>query len=196
MLCLSTRAFNSAPAPGTERSIPSTTTFTRCRCRSCSANFSIGSVRRAANTRFAFRSASSHANSIPNPLDAPVTSAHLLFTSFILSVRFRSCLGTDFRVSAILWRFRELEQSYQRFHQLAIVIQFDRVEHTKGVCNQSMRVDKCCHGWLTDSFAAIFSMASRLRVTSESVVAQDDTLILIAFRPFQSVPPHQQVPSF
>jgi hypothetical protein len=43
--------------------------------------------------------------------------------------------------------------------------------------------------------AAIFNMASRLRVTSRSVVAQDDTQILIAFRPFQFVPPHQQVPS-
>jgi hypothetical protein len=39
----------------------------------------MGSVRRATSTRFAFRSASSLANWTPNPLDAPVTIAHLLF---------------------------------------------------------------------------------------------------------------------
>src|SRR5262249_37316141 len=80
---LSSRDLNSAPAPGTERSIPSTTTSTRCLCLSCSANFSIGSVRRAAKITFAFRSARSVANSIPKPLDAPVTNAHLPSISFI-----------------------------------------------------------------------------------------------------------------
>ncbi len=39
------------------------------------------------------------------------------------------------------------------------------------------------------------SMASRLRSTSSSVVAHDDTLIRMAVRPCQTVPPHQQVPS-
>src|SRR5215467_8646890 len=53
----SRRAFNSAAALGIDRSIPSTTTLTGCFRRSCSANLSIGSVRRAASTRFAFCSA-------------------------------------------------------------------------------------------------------------------------------------------
>jgi len=39
-------------------------------------------------------------------------------------------------------------------------------------------------------------MATKLRSTSDSVVAQDDTLSRPAPRPFQTVPPHQQVPSF
>ena len=44
-------------------------------------------------------------------------------------------------------------------------------------------------------FRALRSMASKLRSTSASVVAQDDTLIRIAVRPCQTVTPHQQVPS-
>ena len=44
-------------------------------------------------------------------------------------------------------------------------------------------------------FRAMRSMASKLRSTSKSVVAQDDTLIRIAVRPCQTVTPHQQVPS-
>ena len=44
-------------------------------------------------------------------------------------------------------------------------------------------------------FRAMRSMASKLRSTSKSVVAQDDTLIRIAVRPCQTVAPHQQVPS-
>jgi len=39
------------------------------------------------------------------------------------------------------------------------------------------------------------SMAARLRSTSSSVVAQHDTLMRIATRPCQVVPPHQQAPS-
>lgn len=39
------------------------------------------------------------------------------------------------------------------------------------------------------------SIAARLRSTSASVVAHDDTLIRMAARPCQRVPPHQQVPS-
>jgi hypothetical protein len=42
---------------------------------------------------------------------------------------------------------------------------------------------------------AILNIASRLRSTSSSVVAQEETLIRIAVRPCQVVPPHQQVPS-
>src|SRR5436853_139332 len=38
-------------------------------------------------------------------------------------------------------------------------------------------------------------MAARLRSTSASVVAHDETLMRIAVWPCQSVPPHQQVPS-
>ena len=38
-------------------------------------------------------------------------------------------------------------------------------------------------------------MAATLRSTSSSVVAQDETLILIAALPCQKEPPHQQVPS-
>src|SRR6185312_44561 len=40
------------------------------------------------------------------------------------------------------------------------------------------------------------SMASRLRSTSSSVVAQLLTLMRMAVRPCHTVPPHQQVPSF
>jgi hypothetical protein len=43
--------------------------------------------------------------------------------------------------------------------------------------------------------AAIRSIVARLRSTSSSVVAHDDTLIRMAFCPCQTVPPHQQVPS-
>ena len=39
------------------------------------------------------------------------------------------------------------------------------------------------------------SIAGRLRSTSSSVVAHEETLIRIAARPCQTVPPHQQVPS-
>ena len=38
-------------------------------------------------------------------------------------------------------------------------------------------------------------IASRLRSTSASVVAHDDTLMRMAVCPCQVVPPHQQVPS-
>jgi hypothetical protein len=44
-------------------------------------------------------------------------------------------------------------------------------------------------------FRALASMLSKLRATSESVVAQEDTLIRMALRPFHSVAPHQHVPS-
>ena len=44
-------------------------------------------------------------------------------------------------------------------------------------------------------FRAMRSMASKLRSTSTSVVAQDDRLIRIAVRPCQTVTLHQQVPS-
>ena len=47
----------------------------------------------------------------------------------------------------------------------------------------------------TRAARATRSIASRLRSTSSSVVAQDDTLMRIAVRPCQTVPPHQQVPS-
>jgi hypothetical protein len=43
--------------------------------------------------------------------------------------------------------------------------------------------------------AATRTIASTLASTSASVVAQLDTLIRIAVRPCQTVPPHQQVPS-
>ena len=39
------------------------------------------------------------------------------------------------------------------------------------------------------------AIAARLRSTSSSVVAHDDTLMRIAVRPCQTVPPHQHVPS-
>ncbi len=42
---------------------------------------------------------------------------------------------------------------------------------------------------------AILKMTARLRSTSPSVVAHDDTLMRIAVCPCHSVPPHQQVPS-
>src|SRR6516225_1971895 len=45
------------------------------------------------------------------------------------------------------------------------------------------------------SAAAIRSMAARLRSTSSSVVAHDDTLMRLAVWPCQTVPPQQQVPS-
>ena len=38
-------------------------------------------------------------------------------------------------------------------------------------------------------------IAARLRSTSASVVAHEQTLIRMAVRPCQTVPPHQQVPS-
>ena len=43
--------------------------------------------------------------------------------------------------------------------------------------------------------SATRTIAAKLRSTSSSVVAQDDTLTRIAARPCQTVPPHQQVPS-
>ena len=42
---------------------------------------------------------------------------------------------------------------------------------------------------------ATWRTAARLRSTSSSVVAHEETLMRIAARPFQCVPPHQQVPS-
>src|SRR5215510_2753346 len=42
---------------------------------------------------------------------------------------------------------------------------------------------------------AIRMIASKLRSTSSSVVAHEETLMRIAARPCQIVPPHQQVPS-
>src|ERR1700675_246654 len=42
---------------------------------------------------------------------------------------------------------------------------------------------------------AMRTIACRLRSTSASVVAHEDTLILMAVSPCQTVPPHQQVPS-
>ena len=44
-----------------------------------------------------------------------------------------------------------------------------------------------------DSAAAMANTASRLRDTSASVVAHDDTLMRIALRPFHTVAPHQHV---
>src|SRR5262249_11717932 len=44
-------------------------------------------------------------------------------------------------------------------------------------------------------YPAIRNIASRLRSTSASVVAHEDTLIRIAWRPCHTVPPHQHVPS-
>src|SRR5207253_7754486 len=46
------------------------------------------------------------------------------------------------------------------------------------------------------SCSAHFKIAFTLCSTSSSVVAQDETLIRIAVRPCQTVPPHQHVPSF
>src|SRR5580658_1557962 len=43
---------------------------------------------------------------------------------------------------------------------------------------------------------AMRTIAARLRSTSSSVVAQQDTLMRMAAWPCHSVPPHQQVPSF
>jgi len=43
---------------------------------------------------------------------------------------------------------------------------------------------------------AILIIVATLRSTSSSVVAQHDTLILIAVCPCHCVPPHQHVPSF
>ena len=53
-------------------------------------------------------------------------------------------------------------------------------------------------GWdqMLTVFFAILIMAARLRSMSSSVVAQQETLIRIEVLPLQSVPPHQQVPSF
>src|ERR1700675_319260 len=42
---------------------------------------------------------------------------------------------------------------------------------------------------------ATLKIAARLRSTSASVVAHDDTLMRIAVCPCQTVPPHQHVPS-
>ena len=54
------------------------------------------------------------------------------------------------------------------------------------------KVDGIC-GYRTRS--AMRTIAARLRSTSSSVVAQEDTLMRIAARPCQTVPPHQHVPS-
>src|SRR5262245_22626222 len=42
---------------------------------------------------------------------------------------------------------------------------------------------------------AVRRIAVRLRSTSDSAVAHEETLIRIAFLPFHTVPPHQHVPS-
>src|SRR5215470_10613681 len=73
----SRRDFKSAAASGFDKSMPSTATLTALFLRRFSASVSIGWVRRATSTRLKFFSARSLANSVPNPLDAPVTSAHL-----------------------------------------------------------------------------------------------------------------------
>jgi len=46
-----------------------------------------------------------------------------------------------------------------------------------------------------DHNEATLKIAARLRCTSASVVAHDDTLMRIAVWPCQTVPPHQHVPS-
>src|ERR1700733_3948319 len=45
------------------------------------------------------------------------------------------------------------------------------------------------------TWAAMSSIASRLVETSALVVAQEDTLMRMARRPFHRVPPHQHLPS-
>jgi hypothetical protein len=45
------------------------------------------------------------------------------------------------------------------------------------------------------AWLAAANIAARLRSTSSSVVAQDETLMRIAVRPCHTVVPHQQVPS-
>src|SRR5215813_3424371 len=131
---VSRRVFNSAPAPASDRSILSTTTSTRCFCRNCSANLSIGSVRRAAKMRFACWSARSVANSTPNPLDAPVTSAHLPLTLSIPDGFPFITLDLTFWLLNVLcinlWRlflsFSRIDDEFERicvlilFHQLQI----------------------------------------------------------------------------
>jgi hypothetical protein len=52
---------------------------------------------------------------------------------------------------------------------------------------------RCLYKWVHSR--AMRVMAARLRSTSGSVVAQDETLMRIAVLPCQTVPPHQQVPS-
>lgn len=44
-------------------------------------------------------------------------------------------------------------------------------------------------------FAAARRIATRLRSTSSSVVAHEETLMRMAVRPCHTEPPHQQVPS-
>src|SRR5215472_4034499 len=80
---VSSRDLSSVPAPGRARSKPSIATFTPSFWRSSAARRSIGSVRRAASTRFDLRAASSLANWTPKPLDAPVISDHLFRRSSI-----------------------------------------------------------------------------------------------------------------
>src|SRR5438034_129007 len=77
--------FRRLAAPGEARSIASTNTSTPYLRRRSEASFSIGSCRRAANTRLTFRAASRSANSRPRPLDAPVIRAHFPANLFIVS---------------------------------------------------------------------------------------------------------------
>src|SRR5262245_28844304 len=74
--CASVRPLSAVAASGVERSIAKTTICTPSFRRSRSASSSMGSRRRATRIRLARCSASNVANSTPNPLDAPVTSAH------------------------------------------------------------------------------------------------------------------------
>src|SRR5437899_4400682 len=77
--------FRRLAAPGEARSIASTSTSTPYLRRRSEASFSIGSCRRAANTRLTFCAASRSANSRPRPLDAPVIKAHFPAKLFIAS---------------------------------------------------------------------------------------------------------------
>src|SRR5215831_12810733 len=81
----SRRDLSSDPAPCRARSMPSIAISTECSCRSSPARRSIGSVRRAARTRFDLRVARSFANWMPKPLDAPVINDHL-FLRFSISL--------------------------------------------------------------------------------------------------------------
>src|SRR6266480_2692223 len=76
--------FRRPGAPGEARSIASTNTSTPYLRRRLEASFSIGSCRRAANTRLTFRAASRSANSRPRPLDAPVIRAHFPAKLFVV----------------------------------------------------------------------------------------------------------------
>src|SRR5689334_7895792 len=91
--------FKRLAAPGEARLIASTSTSTPYLRRRSEASFSIGSCRRAANTRLIFCAARRSANSRPRPLDAPVIRAHFPATLFgvsceiILFLVYRSANG-------------------------------------------------------------------------------------------------------